>query len=299
MRIFGGDRMKGVMLTLGMSEGQPLAHGIISRSIENAQKQVESRNFDIRKHLLEYDDVMNKQREIVYKRRKRILFGENLEEDLYNMLDEESQVIVMELLDGKRRETVTDDELKTETLRRFGFTPDLEELKGLIGDDRYDYFYDRGIAALKEKLDSLPQAYRLQILREYLLLCVDDQWKIHLLNMDHLKDGIGLRGYAQKDPLREYQKEGFEMFQELLDRIRTLTLIIIFRIEFRPEEDEKPKRLVTRKPEKLSYSGGGAIPPSQSSPKPRALTAAPKVGRNDLCPCGSGKKYKRCCGRGK
>jgi preprotein translocase subunit SecA len=293
MRIFGVDRFRGIMKTLGMGEGQPLAHGMISRSIENAQKQVESRNFDIRKHLLEYDDVMNKQREIIYGRRRRILFGDDLEDDLYNMLDEESQAIVIELLDGKSPEEISEEDIKTQTIMRFGFVPDIKEILSLEGDDRYDYFYEKGLAAFKEKLDSWPEDFKIKVLRYYLLLCVDNQWKQHLLNMDHLKDGIGLRGYAQKDPLREYQKEGFEMFRELLDRIRTQTLSVIMRIRL-VEDEEKPVLSLERKKEKLSYSSGDASP-RRKAPD----TAETKVGRNSLCPCGSGKKYKKCCGKGK
>ncbi|MDR2460621.1 MAG: preprotein translocase subunit SecA [Deltaproteobacteria bacterium] len=289
LRIFGGERIKGFMHTLGMTEGVPITANLISRSIENAQKHVESHNFDIRKHLLEYDDVMNRQRGIIYQMRKKILFGEELLEDINNMVDEESQVFVMQYLDNTGPEGPNWLELEVDGLRRFGFKPEQTEIVELEGDQRFDYFYEHGTKALKAQFESFPPEALIEILRYYLLLVVDTQWKNHLLAMDHLKDGIGLRGYAQKDPLREYQREGFEMFQELLDRIRTDSLSTIFRIRM---NDGKGNEKLNRKEENIMLSGGGNGGGNVSTQAKKKN----KVGRNDPCPCGSGKKYKHCCG---
>ncbi|MDR2350299.1 MAG: preprotein translocase subunit SecA, partial [Deltaproteobacteria bacterium] len=279
LRIFGGDRMKGIMKTLGMTEGVPLTAKIISRSIENSQKQVESRNFDLRKHLLEYDDVMNRQREIIYRKRRSILFGADVMEDLDLLYDEESQAFAMQWVDDS--DPVLDEfnekEFLTDCHRRFGFFPDPEKLKTLENEEKYDYFYENAKKALSERAALFrPDSFK-TALRYHLLNCVDVQWKNHLLAMDHLKEGVSLRGYAQKDPLREYQKEGFELFGELLARIRTESVATPFRL--RPDEPTPERR---REKVNLNYTGGGGPDPSRR-PVPVKIG---KVGRNDPCPCG-------------
>jgi preprotein translocase subunit SecA len=289
MRIFGGERVKNLVAHLGMSEGVPISARMVSRSIEGAQKYVESHNFDIRKHLLEYDDVMNRQRALIYHERRKILTGEDFLGDLLSLLDEESQAFVMEFMDVQGEEAINWRALENECRRRFGFSPDPDELSQLEGESRYDYIYDKGSEALKAKIESIPEPLRTAALRYYMLLCVDLQWKEHLLAMDHLKDGISLRGYAQKDPLREYQREGFEMFQELIARIRTETLSIVSHIAVRAEgEGEELKR----REQKMNYNLAGS---GNGSARPEGAKAA-KIGRNDPCPCGSGRKYKHCCG---
>jgi preprotein translocase subunit SecA len=279
------------MRSLGMTEGVPITAKIISKSIENAQKHVESRNFDIRKHLLEFDDVMNRQREVIYLRRKNILYGKDLYQNVLDFMDEESQSFVMQWLDNPPESGPNYKELEIDCAYRFGFFPDIEKLTKLEGDARFDYFYENGVNALKEHLSVISPEYISEVLRYVLLLVVDIQWKNHLFNMDHLKDGIGLRGYAQKDPLREYQREGFEYFQELLDRIRTESLAALFRQKF--EKNEEPPKF-QRKKETLNFSGGGDN--SSSKNQTTYQKSSPKIGRNDPCPCGSGKKYKFCCG---
>ncbi|MDR3154915.1 MAG: preprotein translocase subunit SecA [Deltaproteobacteria bacterium] len=294
MRIFGGGRLTGIMKTLGMTEGVPISAPIISRSIENAQKHVESRNFDIRKHLLEYDDVMNRQRVIIYSKRRKLLFGEDYVEDLLNLIDEESQAFVMRHMDGTGDDGPNWAALELECRKLFGFAPDRDELESLEGESRFDYFYENGEKALKAHLETLPEEFRAEAVRTYMLRCVDSQWEDHLLSMDYLKSGVSLRGYAQKDPLREYQREGFDMFTELLDRIRSETLEVIFSLRPRTEEP-RPIRL-RRLPFFMTFSGGseggdGSFGPAGGDVKVK------KVGRNEPCPCGSGKKYKHCHGR--
>ncbi|MDR2339699.1 MAG: preprotein translocase subunit SecA [Deltaproteobacteria bacterium] len=288
MRIFGGERVRNLVQHLGMGEGVPISAKMVSRSIEGAQKYVENHNFEIRKHLLEYDDVMNRQRELIYKERRKILTGDDFLGDLLDLSDEESQVFVMEHMDNPGEEGVNWKALENDCASRFGFLPDSDSLAALEGEARFDYIFDRASEAIKAKVASFPEASRTEILRYFMLLCVDQQWKDHLLSMDHLKEGISLRGYAQKDPLREYQREGFEMFQELIGRIRTETLSMITHVAIKPEnETEELKRTEQKMNYNLSGNGGGDAP---------AKAKNKKVGRNDPCPCGSGKKYKHCCG---
>jgi preprotein translocase subunit SecA len=297
MRIFGGGRLTGIMKTLGMTDGVPISAPIVSRSIENAQKHVESRNFDIRKHLLEYDDVMNRQRIIIYQKRRKILFGEDYMEDLLGLLDEESQAFVIRHMDPAGDDGPNWKVLELECRKLFGFVPDSGDLGGLEGEARYDYLYENGEKALKAHLENIPEEIRHDVVRHYMLRSVDLQWKDHLLSMDHLKSGVSLRGYAQKDPLREYQREGFDMFSELLDRVRTDTLEVIFSLRVRPEA-EQPRLLrpSPRVPQRLNFSGGGEVGGFGDSGGGAAVKIR-KVGRNEPCPCGSGKKYKHCHGR--
>ncbi|MDR2405207.1 MAG: preprotein translocase subunit SecA [Deltaproteobacteria bacterium] len=289
MRIFGGERIKNLVKHLGMSEGVPISAKLISRSIEGAQKYVENHNFEIRKHLLDYDDVMNRQRELIYRERRKILTSDNLKEELLNLIDEESQVFVMEHMDNIGEDGINWNALANNCFARFGFIPDLDNLAKREGEARFDYIYDMGKDCLEKKIQSFPESKRLDILRYYMLLCVDMQWKDHLLSMDHLKEGISLRGYAQKDPLREYQREGFEIFTELIARIRTITLSSINHVIVSLEsEADKLKR----KEESMNYNVSGTLGAVQRQVAKKEV----KVGRNDPCPCGSGKKYKHCCG---
>ncbi|MDR1080940.1 MAG: preprotein translocase subunit SecA [Deltaproteobacteria bacterium] len=289
MRIFGGARITGIMKTLGMTEGVPIQAALVSRSIENAQKHVESHNFDIRKHLLEYDDVMNRQRIIIYQKRRRLLFGEDYMEDLLTLIDEESQSFVMRHMDGVGEDGPNWEAMALESRKLFGFVPNREELENLEGESRFDYFYDNGEKAIKAHIESFPEQARAEAVRFYMLRTVDQQWKDHLLSMDHLKSGVSLRGYAQKDPLREYQREGFEMFGELLDRIRVETLAVVLSLRIRSEDEQRPA-LRRRGQSRLTYSSG-------TGPDGGGMVVTRKVGRNDPCPCGSGKKFKHCHGR--
>lgn len=287
MRIFGSDRISGIMDRLGMEEDVPIENKIVSRAIESAQKKVEAHNFDIRKHLLEYDDVMNKQRIEIYSFRREILQGEGLKDRIYSMVEDS----VDELL------SIYCPEEKH---------PEEWNLKGLH-DSVYGIFSInlsvppenlRSFVEAKESLTSdIKNAYEKReaeigsdmmryIEKMVMLQVVDTQWKDHLLGMDHLKEGIGLRGYGQRDPLTEYKKEAFEVFAEMTDRISIEVLSRLFKIQVKKEEDikEMPKK------QRLNYNRGSSPEGQQPVHKGR------KIGRNEPCPCGSGKKYKKCCG---
>jgi preprotein translocase subunit SecA len=304
MRIFGSDRISGLMQRLGMEEGVPIEHGMVTRAIERAQKQVEGRNFEIRKHLLEYDDVMNKQREAIYGLRRNILEGRegrdytlNAAEDIVNYL------IDTHLPEDERKGEWNEAELNAELFDFFGL--DLRS-QGLDPSSMgRDALKEDLIAAVKKKYEEREAAVGPEIMRlheRYLLLqVIDAQWKDHLLVLDHLKEGIGLRGYGQRDPLIEYKKESFELFQSMMERIQDRVVKYLWKTEI----------VVERGPER-SYVGG--TPPPARLPMPEMsrqnlVFSAPskegpqtvrrreaKVGRNDPCPCGSGKKYKKCHG---
>jgi preprotein translocase subunit SecA len=301
MRIFASDRISGIMQTLGMDEGVPIESGLITRQIERAQKQVEARNFEIRKHLLEYDDVMNKQREAIYAIRRELLEGVDQGEYILDLAND----ILVELIEKscpkeKRPEDWDTDNLRISIGNQFGF--DLQTL----GID----FKNIDFEALSERLSSsvrklyedkekrIGSGFMRFQERMIMLQVLDVQWKDHLLALDHLKEGIGLRGYGQRDPLIEYKKESFDMFEELNARreeetVRYLWLFEPMSVEeqeARAREAEEARRRKAREND-LVYSGGESSP---SSPQKREVA---KVGRNDLCPCGSGKKFKRCHGK--
>jgi preprotein translocase subunit SecA len=294
LRIFGGERFKGIMQRLGMTEGIPIEAGIISRSIENAQKHVESKNFEIRKHLLEYDDVMNKQREVIYGQRRRILTSPDIVSEAEGLIDEECQAFCAQFLDPKNDPEDMNWELfQAECLMRFSFNPVPDEFESLEGDALIDYFFDRAKSGFHSRMVDVPPLDKgIAIIRWIMLNTLDGQWKDHLLSMDRLKEGIGLRGYAQKDPLREYQREGFEMFEEMMGRIRTESVSVLTRAQRASEESGSEFPAPPKRPQRLIFSRGDD---EDNSGRTERREGA-KVGRNDQCPCGSGKKYKHCCG---
>ncbi|MDR0882256.1 MAG: preprotein translocase subunit SecA [Candidatus Adiutrix sp.] len=297
MRIFGGDRFKGLMERLGMTEGVPLEAKLISRGIENAQKQVENHNFEIRKHLLEYDDVMNKQREVVYSQRRRLLTGDHMEEPVLTMFEEQILKLVDQYADHKIEPENWDwKAISGETSRLFGFGVGLEDFDDLSPNAMAQVVYDRAKAAFEARQTELGPEMTAELTRWLLLTSLDSQWKDHLLSMDRLKDGIGLRGYAQKDPLREYQREGFDLFGEMLDRVRADSISLITHVQIRQEADLE--ELAPKKSTGPMILSHGGQPEERERAKPQPETReTPKIGRNDPCPCGSGKKYKQCCGR--
>ncbi|MGD8985707.1 MAG: preprotein translocase subunit SecA, partial [Desulfobacteraceae bacterium] len=297
LRIFGSERISSVMDRLGMEEGQPIEHNLISRAIENAQKKVEAHHFDIRKHLLEYDDVMNKQREIIYTLRRDLLGGDGVRDLIQNMADEKVESLIEGLTDPKEYPENWDIQgLKENIARLFGFAPKIgpEDL----GEDRFDQLKVEDMTdLLKEQVQASFQKREqtfgeedLRSLERFVVLkIIDDQWVAHLQDMENMKEGIGLRGYGQLDPLREYQKEGFALFEELMDRIREETLTTLSRVQLlrqRPAEDlpKKKKRAM-----QLSHGDDGEKPAT-------VKREGKKIGRNAPCPCGSGRKYKKCCG---
>ena len=292
LRIFGGERITGIMEKLGMEEGEPIEHNLISRAIENAQSKVEGHNFEIRKQLIEYDDVMNQQREVIYRHRRDILRGEDIRDTIVGMISDLSEQMAAGFADERILAEdwdwkSIDDAVFDLFNLRLG-TPDADTLDGLTAEGLAAHISEAAHRqyAHKENMVS-PEEFR-HLERVVMLQTVDNLWKDHLLSMDHLKEGIGLRGYAQQNPLLVYKKEGFELFQDMIDRIKRETLGILFRIQI--AEPEKLEDL--RQPEQPMFFSGG----EETTKKP-VQRGTKKIGRNAPCPCGSGKKYKKCCGR--
>ncbi|MDY6854269.1 MAG: preprotein translocase subunit SecA [Thermodesulfobacteriota bacterium] len=294
LRIFGSERMSSVMGKLGMEEGEPIKHNLISKAIENAQRKVEGHNFDIRKHLLEYDDVMNKQREVIYQERKEVLSGEDLKESIQDISEEIIEGIIDVYIDEKTYSNEWDMKGLNETIyNQFSFYSDTNSIPidGLTRDklieliiSQMNEFYDKKEAELGSET--------MRFLEKILYLhTIDSHWKDHLLGMDHLKEGIGLRGYGQKDPLREYQREGYEMFSDMIFRIKQDAVKKLYMTQLAKEEDISTQ--VPMKKQRFFLSRGGDDDSSQRQQPVKRKNK--KTGRNDPCPCGSGKKYKKCC----
>jgi preprotein translocase subunit SecA len=294
LRIFGGERITGFMEKIGMQEGEPIEHNMISRAIENAQSRVEGHNFEIRKTLLEYDDVMNQQREVIYRQRREALDNKSLKPSILEMIRDKADEIAAAFADEKILPEEWDWKgIKTTVYKQFNFrmnSLDEQTLDGLTADGLADEIYDAATALYDEREAAIgAEAFR-DVERQVMLRSVDSLWKDHLLSMDHLKEGIGLRGYAQQNPLIVYKKEGYEMFQDTIDRIKEETLGILFRIQI--AEPEKLDEMRQPREQQLFFSG--AEEPTKKKPVKRGTK---KIGRNAPCPCGSGKKYKKCCGR--
>jgi preprotein translocase subunit SecA len=297
LRIFGSDRISGIMERLGMEEDEPIEHSMITRAIENAQRKVEGHNFDIRKHLLEYDDVMNKQREIIYSQRLEVLQSEDIKPLIVSMIAEVIEPLVLEVAIDQESEE-WDWHLLAERLRsNFGIAPGIDEAarSGLTRDALRETLITHVGQEYDRREEEMGIANRRHLERVILLQVVDSHWKEHLLNMDHLKDGIGLRGYGQKNPLNEYKKEGFEMFMELMGLIKQQTISTLFMVRLvREDEVEQLARAQREKQLSLKLQRSDEAVDTAKHP---VVRDSDKVGRNDDCPCGSGKKYKRCCGR--
>ena len=295
LRIFGGERINNFMGKLGLEQGEPIEHNLISKAIENAQTKVEAHNFEIRKQLLEYDDVMNQQREVIYKKRREVLKGKNLAEDIKDMIAERADEIAMSFVDEKLHPEEWDYKALSEAMfTQFNFLlehPDADTLDGLTPEGLSQMAVDAALEVYAGREAEFGEEMIRQMERYFLLQTIDTLWKDHLLSMDHLKEGIGLRGYAQQNPLLIYKKEGFEMFEALMDRIKAETIGILFRIQL--QRDEPVTELEHKEKQPLVYSGGE----SQAPKKKPVRRKEKKVGRNDPCPCGSGKKYKKCCGK--
>ncbi len=307
LRIFGSDKISGLMARLGMENGQPIEHVMVSRAVANAQRKVEAHNFDIRKHLLEYDDVMNKQREVFYALRRDIITGDNQKEILFDMADEVVGGIVEQVAPEKLYPEEWDiEELNFLLTDQFSISASKEgdkeiviqgairlPLEGCNPGKLHDAILDVAMAEYEEKIKDVEPAWMRIQERRVMLQVVDTLWKDHLLGMDHMKEGIGLRGYAQKNPLTEYKKEGFDMFQGMMDRIKQEVSQFLFKVKIdispaRPEVEEPVKA----PPKVVEHRGGGE---AEQAPAP-VKRQEDKVGRNDPCPCGSGKKYKKCHG---
>ena len=339
MRIFGSDRISGLMQRLGMEEGVPIEHKMVTNAIARAQKQVEAQNFSVRKHLLEYDDVMNKQRESVYSLRRELLEGKiKITEDESADTREYLMTLAEELLDSTVENYVGQDvdpdqrdeeALKAAVAELYGVEVaelDAIPLEGLKPEEVSDALWPPILSKYERKEALLPTDILRRVERDIMLQIVDSQWKDHLYSLDHLKEGIGLRGYGQKDPLVEYKKESFSLFTAMKDRIEEEIVRYLWRLtpvigEEGAAEPPAPVRQPPRRPPQLTLSGpsssptpsafgairsGGSASAVAEPPRPartggddsvrQVKREEPKVGRNDPCPCGSGKKYKKCHG---
>ena len=313
LRIFGSDKISPLMARLGMEGGQPIEHSMVSKAVANAQKKVEAHNFDIRKHVLEYDDVMNRQREVLYALRRSIIAAESPKEILLDMADELIDDIISEVAHEKIYPEEWDIEYLNDFLgRQFGAhikkINDHElEIEGKykleLEDCNREKLYESVIDAvcevyqLKEdvivkELEIEPAAMRHQE-KIIMLQVLDTLWKDHLLGMDHLKEGIGLRGYAQKNPLTEYKKEGFALFSNLMAKIKEETTEYLFKVQVRRESEFDDEDIIAQPKQMVEHRGD-----VEDSDKPLTVRRVDeKVGRNHPCPCGSGKKYKKCHGK--
>jgi preprotein translocase subunit SecA len=314
MRIFGSDRISSMMDRLGMEEDEPIFHPWISKAIENAQKKVEAHNFEIRKNLIEFDDVMNQQRTTVYKLRREILAGLDTKEKVTDMIDQLAEQIVF-TFEPDKGEAWNFKGLNDRFFQLFGFR--IDELKDLgdevSADEVGEKVFNRAIDFYEEKEKRVSTELMRHIEKVLLLQTIDTLWKDHLLNMDHLREGIGLRGYAQKDPIVEYKREGYELFEGMINQFSEDVIEKLFRVQV--EEREQVAPIEVRRKVQPMFLGRGPAPammrpsggasqgmqpqgaqPEAAMPSGPVKREVPKVGRNDPCPCGSGKKYKKCHG---
>ena len=295
MRLFGSDRLMAMVEKIGMDDDMPIEHKMLSKSIEGAQKKVEGKNFSIRKHVLQYDDVMNKQREIIYKERRNVLEGEDVHSEILDMIDKTiDKVLSYYIPEGSYPESWDLKALEERFVNIFhpdkkvevGNVEDLtkESLKEIIKNEALRLYDEKEKLVGEERMRELERIILLQV--------VDSKWMDHIDAMDQLRQGIGLRAIGQEDPVRAYQIEGFEMFDEMIQSIQEETLNYIYgfqvRIEAQPIER---KQMVDM--DKLEQKGGSET----EEEGPKQIKTDKVVGRNDLCPCGSGKKYKKCCGK--
>ena len=298
MRLFGGDRTMKIVDTLGLEEDDPIENKMLGKAIENAQKKVEGNNFATRKHLLEYDQVMNEQRETIYAERKRVLYGEDLRDSIINMM----KTIIDYAIEKSFAQEKLPEDWDLKTLNEYllpiipvgPITISDEEIKTITKEKLAESIFEKAkalYAAKEEEINAVEEEgeeNRMRDLERYIMLRVIDQkWMDHIDNMDHLKQGMGLRAYKQQDPIQAYQMEGSAMFEEMIEGIKTETVKFLFHVRVeRPIEREQVAK-------ETSASHGQ----DDNSLKKEPIKNDHKFGRNDLCPCGSGKKYKNCCGR--
>jgi preprotein translocase subunit SecA len=301
LRIFGSERISGIMSKLGMEEGQPIEHSMITKAIENAQHKVEGHNFDIRKHLLEYDDVMTKQREVIYSQRREVLETDDVHELVQDMTAE----VLDDLLDASLPAAAYADDWDLDGLgeavyHQFGVRVSLtpEQVASMERGAVAEQIRTRLEAQYATKADEIGADQFQELERWVILQVIDKHWKDHLLAMDHLKEGIGLRGYGQKNPLNEYKREGFDLFMDMTERIKTDVVEFLFKAQVAPSDEHlalRPRRTPQRA---VAHRGGmsGMREDSGGATVTTVRRQGEKIGRNAPCPCGSGKKYKKCCG---
>jgi preprotein translocase subunit SecA len=288
MRIFGSERISGLMGKLGMEEDQPIEHKWVSKAIESSQKKVEGHNFDIRKHLLEYDDVNNMQRTEIYSFRREILAAESLQERIAEMIENAlDDLLAIHCPEDKHPEEWDLKSLRDGLYGQFSIYPDIE-----LSDfeDLRTRLQAKINTAYSNKEQEIGTETFRYLERMIMLQVLDTQWKDHLLSMDHLKEGVGLRGYGQRDPLVEYKREAFDIFADLSDRVSSEVIARLMKVQI-AREDRVEKKFVP-KPSRMTYGRGSG----DGSAKPQTVVKDKKIGRNDPCVCGSGKKYKKCCG---
>jgi preprotein translocase subunit SecA len=291
LRIFGSERVAMIMNKLGIEEGEAITHGLISKAIENAQKKVEGHNFEIRKHLLEYDDVMNKQREVIYTQRREILGGTELREQFSDMMEETIEDVVAAYAIEKVPASEWDWQGIAEwAYKDFGFQMEIapDVVAEMTPERLREALQEKAGEIYKAKTESFGDEVMDHLIKVIMLQTIDSQWKDHLLSIDHLKEGIGLRGYGQKDPKQEYKVEAYKLFIDMIARIREEVVEKIFWVQLAEEEDMEFEEM-KRKQQRLVFN----LVDEEAARKPVKST---KVGRNDPCPCGSGRKYKKCCG---
>jgi preprotein translocase subunit SecA len=307
MRLFGSDRIAGVMDRIGLEEGEVIKHGMITKSIERAQKKVESHNFSIRKHLLEYDDVMNRQREIIYDLRNDALRGDDMRTKILEMLDEYIEDIISAYTSKEKYSDEWNwDELRSSLLKvmLLDIDPNDKQLENIKQDELQEKLSETASKIFSHKESALGPDLMRQLERYAVLRVIDEQWKEHLYELDQIKEGINLRAYGQRDPLIEYKKESFDLFQQMLSRLNEESLSLIFkaRIETGPSPS-KPQQQVSYQHDDATGMGYERPPEEQAAAragkKKPIVKTEEKIGRNDPCPCGSGKKYKKCCGMNK
>ncbi|MFO7578448.1 MAG: preprotein translocase subunit SecA [Pelovirga sp.] len=294
LRIFGSQRVAFVMDKLRIPEGEPIEHGMISKAIENAQRKVEAHNFDIRKHLIEYDDVMNRQREVIYTQRREVLAGQQLGETYAGIINETVEDMIASFCPEKTPASEWDwDRLSEDFFNQFYFMPDLADVnrETIKQADLETRLKEQAHQRLQEKAEEFTPEVTQQLMRVLLLQAIDSQWKDHLLSIDHLKQGIGLRGYGQKNPKQEYKREAYGLFMAMMGRVRQEVIQKIYRIQLARQQDVEQLEAQQRRRQIIMNRSS-----DEDQGKTPVTRDEEKVGRNDPCPCGSGKKYKKCCG---
>ena len=308
MRIFASDRISSIMQKLGMEEGEAIESKLVTRAIENAQRKVEAHNFDIRKHLLEFDDVANDQRKVIYEKRNDLLDGENVQDEVNDMRYEVIENVVnSHIPPGSMDEMWDISGLKEAFLHEFDITIDIDrwlaEDKTLHEESLREKIHAEMDKLAKEKENTITPDLMRRIEKQIMLDVLDRHWKEHLVNMDHLRQGIQLRSFAGKNPKQEYKREAFDLFVQMLDAIKHDVVVFLARVNIRTEEDVE---LAENKEHEQNMNFNHAPAQSSLNPEPQPQAAPtekpftrnkPKIGRNQPCPCGSGKKYKQCHGR--
>ena len=322
MRIFASERMRVMMQKLGMEEGESIEHPWVTKAIENAQRKVESHNFDIRKHLLEYDDVANDQRKVIYEQRSDLMSTDNVSENIDAIRNDVVASVISNYIPPGSMEEQWDVAGLTDALKQ-EFEADMPIQSWLDADDDLheetlcQRIQENIESIFTEKTDIIGEDLMRTLEKDVMLQMLDNKWKEHLASMDYLRQSVGLRGYAQKNPKQEYKREAFEMFQQMLEDIKLDTITFLARVEFKSAQEVEPIDLKNQEtaPEDMQLQHAQASSvlqvPAESeqevepraAPNQAAASSIPvtrtgkKVGRNHPCPCGSGKKYKQCCGK--